>query len=709
MAVLQKIRNKPKLLIGIIAIALLAFIFPWDRFSSFMNEQKNKAFEVNGDKISVQDYYARLQDFETFQQENSGQSSFDENTTLQMREFVYQQMVKEVMLDEQTLKLGLSVTDEELKDLLYGPNPSPILRQVRFFVDPQTRQFSSAAVAQFAQAVNQDTKGMDPQQKQIIERYKSIWNTVLNLVKYTRLEEKYTSLVASTNVLNNIEIEAAKQGSTVSANILYVVDRYSSVSDSAVTVTKEEIEKLYKERLNNFKMTDDMVKVSYFAKEVMPSESDYQVASNKINEAIEKLKTTDNPALVLPDYSEIPYQDIYFSLKQMSPEEANFAKSASINDVYGPVRDSKSYRAYKLIDHVQSPDSINMRVIMIPGTMDASNRSTVLADSIIAVINGGKDFGTVVAELNPQQPNGGLTGWITESDLGIEAKELSKAAFNAPLGQVSKTNVNGNIAIFKVENRTTPVDKYKLALVQVPVVASEETTMKIDNELNQFVADNKDPKTFIKVAQDKGYNVIPDILLAPNMPAIAQIPGSREVIKWAFTTKKNEPIKKFDLTNMRIVAVVDSKVQKGYMPLSNVEDLLKAELIRDKKAEKIIAELKAKNLTSLQAYAQDLNTRIDTATFVTFDTPNISRVGREPIMNAYAEVGQLNKLDGPLKGNNGVYVLQVESRTTQDKDFSEPMYKQEYERQNYYLTMTQAMEVLKDKMKVKDNRINIGL
>lgn len=708
MAVLQKIRNKPKLLIGIIAIALLAFIFPWNEFSSFINRQKNRAFAVNGDNISIQEYTTRVQNFEMFQKLISGQTSFDENTTLQIREFVYQEMIKEIMLDEQTLKLGIKVTNEEMNELLYGKNTSPVLQQISFFVNPQTKQVDPQAVVQFAQLANHNTKGLTLEEQEQVRSAKTIWETMLNLIKYTRLEEKYNILLASANILNNIEIEAAKEASTTSANIAYVIDRYSLMPDSAVTVSKSEIEKLYNERKNNFKTNDDLIKLSYFTKEITPSEDDYAVAFAQINEAVNKLKENENPALVVSDYSEVPFQDIYYSRNNLSKEEDEFAKTAAIGEIYGPLRDSKSYRAYKLLDRKQASDSLKLNMILIPGSLDTQVASNNKVDSIMNLINSGTEITAIGNSLKAQQMANYVSGWFTEAELTGLGKESLNKMFSTPVGEVSKANFQGNTAIFKIEDKTKAVDKYKFAYVQVPVGISEQTTLKIDNELNSFLAEHTDSKTFVKAAQDKGYNLIPNTLLSPETPSISQIPGSRDVIRWAFTNK-NGSIKKFDLGNDRIVAVIESKVDKGYVPLSEVEDLLKSEIIKNKKAEKMISELKNKNLTSLQSYAEYLKTSVDTVKSVTFDTPNILGIGHESVLNAFAEIGKLNVVQEPVKGDNGVLIVEVLNRTDDNKDFNAKAYKEEMTRQNIYMVMSQAMQVLQEKMNVKDNRVNIGI
>lgn len=702
MAALQKIRNKAGLLVGVIALALLAFIFPWNEVTSFIHKQKDKAFVVDGDIVSTGAYHQRITDFETFQKMISGQTSLDENTTSQIREFVYEQMVKEMMLDKESQKIGLSVSDTELNDMLTGANPSPLLRQIPLFTDPKTGQFSVQALNQFLSIVNTDTKSVPLEQQAQLENLKSVWATIRSMIKYQRLEEKYNALLANSVLVNDIEAKANSEATKATSDIAYVLNRYSSIADSTVSVSDKEIEKLYNERKNNFKTQDELRKISYFTKQIVPSESDYAAVEKEANTAREKLVTADNPALVVADYSEVPYQDVFFSEKNLSAEEGKFAKEASVGDVYGPIRENDTYRIYKLIDRTSAADSVKMRMIIVPEGTDklAANAK---ADSIINVIKQGKEFAVVANELYPQS-NGGEVGWVTEPQLASAGKDFVDAAFKAPIGEVTKLNLQGQIQIVKVEAKTQPTTKYKLALVQIPVTVSDQTLAALDNELNQFVAESGNAKDFVKVAQEKGYNVTPNTVITGAYPNIAQINGSRQVISWAFHEKVGS-VKKFDLSDYKIIALINSKIDAGYLPVSEVKDVLKAELLKDKKAEKMIADMKAKNLTSLDAYAQSLGSKVDTVKFVTFNTPNIMGIGRESALNVYAEVGQVNKLAGPVKGDNGVLVLTVLNKTDQSKDFNVQSFKQTANNQNMYRIMSQATQVLKEKLDVKDNRI----
>ncbi len=421
-----------------------------------------------------------------------------------------------------------------------------------------------------------------------------------------------------------------------------------------------------------------------------------------MNSVAEKLKESTNAALLVSDYSEVPYQDVFFSQSMLSPEEKTFVQSASVGDVLGPVKDNNIYRLYKLVDKKMAPDSVKLQMIIVPEGTDAvaaNNR----ADSIISVIKTGKAFASVANELNPQS-NGGEVGWVTEPMVAGAGEEFLNKTFNATKGEVLKINNRGGIQIVKVEDITSPVSKSKLALIQMTVSVSDQTLMNIDNELNKFVAENNDPSKFMEAAASKGYNVMTDMTLAPSSLGLPQVNSSKQVVYWAFNEKVGS-IKKFDLPEQRVVAVLNSEITGEYAPLNEVSDLLKSEIIRDKKAEKLISELKALNKNTLDGYAYALEQQIDSVDFVKFSTPSISAVGREPVFNVAAKYAEVNKVQGPLKGNNGVYVLTVANRTEDTAEYNAERTKQMLDQTNMYrFNSSVIFNVLKNKMKVEDNR-----
>lgn len=705
MAALQKIRSKSSLLIGVIALGLLAFVLPWSEISSFINKSKDKAFTVDGEVVTTKQYADRIAQWEHFQKIMSGQNSLDENATLQIREMVYQQMVKEIILDKQAAQLGLNVTKEELNDMVTGPNVAPILHQIPFFVNPQTGQFERAALNQFIQTISQDDTNLPENQRAEIQARREIWTFIQNMMKYQRLEEKYSAIVAGIVIPTATEAKSAFDDSKTQASISYVVQKYTSIADSLVAkeVTDKDIKALYDQRKNNFKLESELRKISYFVKDVVPSDEDYAAVEKEINAIHDKFVTTDNPGLLVNEYSNNQYVDAFISVNTLPADMKEFAQTATIGQVNGPERNEQSYIMYKLVDRTSAADSVKLQMIPLPQGLDQAT-ATHISDSLLNVIKGGKDFSALANELMPGS-NGGNIGWATEMALASAGGDLIKKCFGAAKGDVFNVSINGQTQIVRVEDKTNPVAKVKIALIQMPVIVSDKTQNSVDNELNQFVAENGNVQNFDNAALTKGYNIISNAVVSPSDMLLGQVAGSRQVISWAFNNKVGS-VKKFDnLTNKRIIAVVKNEISGDYMPVSEVSAMLKAELINDKKAEKIIADLKAKNLTSLDGYAQAIAGRVDTVNFVTFQTNNISGVGYEPLLNVYAKHGQVNKLEAPKKGKSGVYVIDVTSKTENTATFDPAQSKQMIRQSNMYQLMSQAMLVLKEKMNVKDNRV----
>lgn len=707
MATLQKIRDKGILLVTVIGVALLAFILG-DLLTSgntLFAKSKDKAFSVNGKVVSTQEYANRITEWEEFQKMISGQTSLDEATTQQIREAVYDQMVREIILDNQTSKLGISVSKAELNDLVHGESISPLLQSLPFFINPETGVFDREGLIQFLATVNGPDQSAMPEERAMIQQYKNVWLFIENMVKYQRLQEKYDLLLSSSIMVNDNEAKTSFDLSQQSSDIAYAVKNYFAIPDSVVSVSAQEVKSFYDKNKSSFKMDVPLAKISYFTKEIVPSEEDFAEIEVLANEAYEKLLETNNIASVVADYSDIPYRDIYVSAALLDDRQKSFIETASISDVEGPQKEGNSFNIYKLIDKTQAPDSVHLRMMAIPDAtvMGQDSIVTNFVDSIFNELTSGKSFAEVANSLNPQA-NGGDIGWAREIDLFSAGADLVKAAFSAPIGEPFKIKLPGQQMILQVEERTAPVTKYKLATVSIPVLVSEKTSNNIDNELNQLVSEPNISKNFSELASEKGYFVMPNTSVSANDFSLMNIPNSRQVVTWAVNEKKMGTVKKFDLSNTRIIARVDQVYPAGTAPLSELESTIKSRLINEKKAETIIADLSAKNISSLDAYANEMDAVVDTVKFVNFTTQNISGLGFEPTINAVAGYAPENAIVGPVKGNMGVYVLSVTNRTKNDDEYDATAQKNIMQSNNAYMLQMQSFATLKEKLKVEDNR-----
>lgn len=699
MGALQKIRSKSTLLVGIIAVGLLAFIIPWGEITQFLNVSKDRAFVVNGDVIKTGQYSQRVEERENIEKERMMGQPLNEFQLAQIREEVFQTMVTEKLLDDQTEKLGLAITKAELNDMTYGFDISPVLRE--FFSD-ENGQFNREALNQLLTEVNKDYSsdpGMQMQQAQWLQ----IWTYIENRMKYTRLEEKYASLVAGSVLVNDIEAKAYFDESNAVSDMIFVTKSYSAIADSTIQVLDKEIQDLYNIKKENFFSKYPSRYLTYFVKNVTPSEADYEEVAKQMEDVKIELADSDNPGLIVNQYSSSQYLDAFIATNTItSPEIKNFVQTASVGDIYGPFREDRSYAMYKYVDKTIAPDSVELS--LIPVQVFDPAQATAIADSLQTVLKGGKSFKALAQEMYPGMQGVGESRWYREAEM---TPDIAAKCFNASKGSVLTVTLNGTTSLIKIDDLTKPVSKVKIAEVTMPVIVSDKTNNGIDNEINKFIAENKDPKGFAQAALNSGYYVLNDVPVYPNNPGIDNISGTREVIRWAFNTEDFNTIKKFDTSDARIVAMVTGATDEGYIPVSdkNVSDILKAEIRKNKKAEKLIEELKSKNASSLPSLAEALDTKVDSVNFVTFQTNSIAKVGYEPIFNAYAKQGAVSKMTEPLQGNSGVYVLNITDKKEEGAEFDKDLMKRMLQSSNGQMLANSASYLLFFKMDVEDNRI----
>jgi peptidyl-prolyl cis-trans isomerase D len=712
MATLQKIRDRGTLLIIVVGVALLAFVLGDFLMSgtTVMDRVRDRAFVVDGETISTQEFADRIAAFEEFQRMLSNEP-LDENMQTQIREAVYEQMVRERLIRSQATKLGLTVTTAELNDMVHGEFISPILLQLPFFLDPQTGMFSRGALIEFITAVN--TTSQNPHEQAVLDQYRALWLFIEDMIITQRLEEKYISLLANAVMINDTEVKNNFELSQRNADIAFTMQSFFSIPDSLVTVTDREIRDFYNRHRNNFRLETPLVRLSYFMTEIFPSDEDFANVEAEAIRAADELAVTANPAMVVADFSETPFINAFVNENLLSPAQIEFVREASIGDTRGPVREGDVFQVFQLVDRTVAPDSVHLRMMAVPMASAFGQDSLVLnfVDSIYTEIRGGRAFADVANSLNPQS-DGGDVGWAREIDLIAFGADVVRTVFSAPVGQPVRLSMPGQELILQVEARTRPITKHKLAVINMPVVPSERTTNNIDNELNQFVSHPEVSTRFNELAAERGYMIMPNILVAANEfglgMGMARVPGSRQVITWAANERRMGSVRRFDLTNMRIVARVEEIIPAGTMPLSEVTSGIRTRLMNDRKAEHIISELNAQNLNTLEAFAEAKNSRVDTVRFVNFNTRNITGLGSEPVLNAVSAFAPINAIKGPMQGNMGVYVASVIERTQGAEEFDADQQRNIIFSENAHRLQMQSIDVLRGKLGVEDHRFRFG-
>jgi peptidyl-prolyl cis-trans isomerase D len=324
------------------------------------------------------------------------------------------------------------------------------------------------------------------------------------------------------------------------------------------------------------------------------------------------------------------------------------------------------------------------------------------------VLKRGGDFVTLAKEFSVDQAaeTGGELGWFTEATAlrGVN-DDFKKAVFSTDVNKYAIVKSLYGTHIIKVTDKTSKVDKYKVADIDMTVSPSSKTYGNIYNELNQFISKNQDVAKLEEAAKEAGYNVLANVPVSAMDQTIGSIKNSRPVVRWAFQNEKGDISEIFECDDKFVIAAVQGTSPKGYRSLEAVTPMLKAELIAQKKGEKISQDLVAKNLNSLDAYAQAMNASTDSVKFVSFSTRRITGIGVEPKLNAMVSLAQKDQLSAPVVGSNGVYVFKVYEQNQDARTYDEAAEINALDAANAYRFGFQAIQSLINKAEVTDNRI----
>ena len=708
MATLEKIRSKAGLLVLVVGVALFAFIIGdfLNSGSTYFRQSQEQIADINGEVVNIHDYQARIDEMTEIYKMQTGQTSLPDESMTQIRQNVFDTMVRDVVLGEATEELGMEVSPEELFDMVQGENISPLIQQMPMFANPQTGAFDRNTLLNFLKAIDNDNIASMPieQQDQLIKA-RNFWLFWEKNIKRQRLEQKYTTLLTKAISANKLDAKESFDENAKSADIVYAMQSYSSIPDSTIQVSNSEIEKLYNQRKELFKQKETKV-VKYVSVDIRPSQEDYDNAQKDIESLKEEFSTKENVADIVNENSEIPYVNAFFTEKSFDPELKQFATTAAVGDVYGPVFESDRYRMFKLVDKTTAPDSVKVSHIMLVRNTEAE--TAALADSLMGVLKNGGDFAALAAEYSVDQAKerGGELGWFTEvTALRGVNEDFKNAIFSAPVNEVKVVKSSYGTHLVKVTEKTSNVTKYKVADIDMVVSPSSKTYSNLYNDLNQFLSANRDIAKLDTAAKNAGYNIVSNVSLTPDNQMIGTIKGSRPVIRWAFQNDNGDVSDIFECDDKFVIAAVEKSYPAGYAPVEQVAAGLKAELLAQKKGEKIASDLAAKNLTSVEAYAEAMGSSVDSVKFVSFGTRRISGIGLEPNLNAAVSLAPVNQVSAPVKGNNGVYVFKVYAENKNNQEYNEANVIRSLDANNAYRISYQAISSLINKADVEDNRI----
>lgn len=711
MAALGKIRSKGGILVGAIGLALFAFL-AGDAARScdgIKGEARQQIGEILGKKISVQDYQKLIDEYQSAIKFTMQRDNLTNQELNQVNDQVWQQLVSNRVIEADAEKVGLTVTEKEIQNVL-NEGTNPMLVQTPF-VNQQTGRFDVNALKQFLDSYNKAKAAKSPQVEQMQAIY-DYWLFVEKNLRAQLLGQKYQALLASCVLSNKAEAKMAFKDNNEESQIQLASLAYSTVKDADVKVTDDDLKAKYAELKPAFRQNVETRDIKFVDFQIKASAADRSQVVKEMNDFQKQLASAEDPAAVVSKSgSEIPYLGLPVSNKayQQYPDIASKIDSLSVGTT-GVVENAQdnTLNIIRVLSKAQLADSIQFRQINIAAATPDEARAK--ADSIQKALAGGADFDALAKRY-------GQTGekvWFTgqQYEMAPSMNQDNRTFINALLnGEVNATQnlalTQGNI-ILQVLDKKAFTTKTTAAVIKKVVDFSKATRSNAYNKFSEFVAKSSTVADLEKNAPKSGYQVqsLNDISTAEHY--VGGIPGTRDALKWLFEAKQGEvsPLYECGNNDHLLVIALTAIHPQGYRSWDDaqVKEILKREVIKDKKAEKLMAKLKGVNSI---AAAQAKGAKVSSVNQITFAAPAfVQATGSvEPALSgavAGTAAGKFSK--APVKGNAGVYVFQVVKKSMRaGSKYDETLVMQQAAQANMQL-VGNFMQDLILKAKVVDNR-----
>lgn len=671
MATLQKIRSKGPLLVIVIGLALFAFI-AGDAWKVLQPHQgKQEVGEINGKSISAQDFQKMVDEYSEVIKMTQGVNSLNDDQLSQIKDQVWQTYVNNELISKEAEKLGLKVSDAEIQYII-NQGTHPLLMQTPFR-NPQTGAFDKDMLKKFLiDYANLDASKMQPQYVEYYQKLGAFWNFIEKTLRESLLAQKYQGLISNSIISNPIQADDNFKSRTEQADVLLAAIPYSSISDSTISVSDSEIKDRYNEKKEMFKQYTETRSIKYVDFQVLPSDKDRKDLLDEITEYATQINTaTDMSNFVRSTNSTVPFSAVAVKKATLPSDIAARVDSVALNQVYGPYLNQadNTYNLFKVIAKESLPDSIQMRQIQV--AVENEEKTKVVSDSIMNALKANGNF----EEIAKKYGQTGESIWVSSdsyegASLDAENAKFLKSVLNANVNEYNNIKVGQANIIVQVLNKKAFQPKYQVAVVKRPIEFSKDTYNKAYNNFSHFVAQNTTVDKLSKNAEENGYKLLERNDLSSAEHYVGGVKNTKEAMKWIFSAKEGEisPLYECGESDHLMVVTLTKINPEGYRDLALVSDMLKSEIIKDKKAEKITNDIKGMDFDKVKTLPSAVN---DTVKHITFSAPAYVAVTRasEPVLGAYTSKTQVNKSTAPIKGNAGVYVLKVYNKEKSAEKF----------------------------------------
>lgn len=655
MALIGTIRKNSWLLILVIGLALAAFII------MDMTSAGNRGGAVTS--LAMGKINGKTIDWNEFQGVENMLYSGSSADVFARRSQLWNYFVEEAIVSKQAEALGLSVSRDELIDLQFGANKSPVI--INRFRNPQTGQVDVNSLNQFRQQIQDGT---------ILPEQKRFWAHQEKEIIKDRLQSKLNTMVGKGLYTPTWMVEQTYGDQTQRIAFDFVKIPFTEVDDSEIKLADADFSNYLAANKGTYMQTEETRRVDYVSFDVIPTNIDSSNYRNQLSDLIPGFVSTQNDTIFVENnYGQVNPTWLGKEELPASIQEAVF--NTEVGQVYGPYLEGKAYQILKVMERGSLADSSTTRHILINAT-DAASFAAADAkiDSIKSVIEAGGDFEALAKALSQDQGSADKGGLYEKIPVNQFVPQYQEVMLNGQFGKLYKARTAYGVHLIEPISRSrATTDRVKIAIISQSITPSEETQNAMFEKANEFLSKNRTLEAMqAAVAQSGTLSIESSGALKANDFAVGALGSgtdARDIVKFAYDGSSDEggvspsvysfqdPIELF--TNKYVVAALTSVQDAGMPSVASVRDEIEALVRNQKKGEALATKVTGSDLNSI---ASQFDSEVENATDVTFDATFVQGLGNEPAVIASAFNMDVNSVSKPIVGNSGVYVVKLNNK-----------------------------------------------
>lgn len=700
MATLEKIRKRIGVIAAItIGLALLSFILG-DFLTSgntLFRDSQTRLADIAGKKVSIMEFQDMVDQGVENYKRNMRQSNIDQETMDQIRDQVWEQLVRDAIMEKEYSALGLGLSEDEIFDMVQGNFLHSQILQVPIFKN-EAGQFDRNKVLEFLKNMENDETG----------QAKSTWIEFEKSLVKDRLNSKYNELIKKGLYVTKAEAQAEVVDRNYKVTADYIMKRFNEIPDSLMKFDDGDLKDYYSEHAKEFEQVPSR-DIAYVTFEVAPSDEDNRIASDWINGYLNEFISAPDATQYVNLKSDEPFTDRFYKKGELAAVIDSFMFASKAGAYMGPYFDAGSYKISKLVAIENRPDSVKARHILL--SPDDNNRDVEIlktrADSILNALKKGSDFVMLAKKYSADKGSlgkDGDLGWFKE---GVMVKPFNDVCFGMQKGQYEIIETQFGIHVIQLTDRGKEEKKVQVATLERRLEASPKTYQFIYQKASMFAGNNTTAEAFEKAVTDQNLGRKVATNLRETDRSIAGLENPRELIRWVFSAEKGDVTPKpYEFGNFFVVALVTETRDEKIPSFDEIKTDIEVAVRKEKAAEFIIQDFEKgmAGTTDLTQIASNLKLTVTTTPQVNFSNLSIPGLGFEPAIVGNIIAMKKDELSRPIKGNNAVYVIKI-------KDVTEPGENLDVEKERDFLkrslqskTSYMPYNVLNELANIKDNR-----